>query len=338
MTTSLNDILAQHGFQKDMSDMLDSDPGALQTPSPAAPVLRSPDAASVQSQPKVSPPSAGSLPMRRAKPEGGNSEGALGPEKLAELKKEVSEAKKDSKLQRKASKVTIDKGFVPEKPKVTPDEPSQAFLKRRAESTAARKYLDSLATGANPGAVSSQKKPAANTNKTRKAKAKAKARSKASASKKVKSTINKGAPAKSGPAAAKEDDEEVLDLVEDDHEDGEEENGGESDDSQETLVLPGKGDDVGGPQNTPVAPDATNSEPTQNMRELYWKVVHEAQTRIRKANPKMKGAEVLKLARQEWNNHPERLNIIKNMSKEDLSKRRLMPDASRKTRVKKTPS
>ena len=154
-------------------------------------VLRSPDAASVQSQPKVSPPSAGSLPMRRAKPEGGNSEGALGPEKLAELKKEVSEAKKDSKLQRKASKVTIDKGFVPEKPKVTPDEPSQAFLKRRAESTAARKYLDSLATGANPGAVSSQKKPAANTNKTRKAKAKAKARSKASASKKVKSTINK---------------------------------------------------------------------------------------------------------------------------------------------------
>ena len=91
----------------------------------------------------------------------------------------------------------------------------------------------------------------------------------------------------------------MLDLVEDDHEDGEEENGGESDDSQETLVLPGKGDDVGGPQNTPVAPDATNSEPTQNMRELYWKVVHEAQTRIRKANPKMKGAEVLKLARQE---------------------------------------
>ena len=99
----------------------------------------------------------------------------------------------------------------------------------------------------------------------------------------------------------------MLDLVEDDHEGGEEENGGESDDvlSQETLVLPGKGDDGDSdgdsddPQNKPVAPDATNSEPTQNMRELYWKVVHEAQTRIRKAHPKMKGAEVLKLARKE---------------------------------------
>lgn len=39
-----------------------------------------------------------------------------------------------------------------------------------------------------------------------------------------------------------------------------------------------------------------------------------------------------------WNEHPERLNIIKNMSKNDLSKRRLMPDASKKTRVKKTQS
>ena len=129
--------------------------------------------------------------MRRAKPEGGNAQGALGPEKLAELKKEVSEAKQDHKLQRKASKATIDKGFVPEKvkPEVTLDEPSQAFLKRRAESTAARKYLDSLATPANPGAKSSQKKPAANTNRTRMAKAKA--RSKASTSKKVKSKTKK---------------------------------------------------------------------------------------------------------------------------------------------------
>lgn len=93
--------------------------------------------------------------------------------------------------------------------------------------------------------------------------------------------------------------------MEDEHEGGEEENGGESDSilSQETLVLPGKGDDGDSdgddPQNEPVAPDAPKSEPTQNMRELYWKVVHEAQTRIRKAHPKMKGAEVLKLARAE---------------------------------------
>lgn len=151
-------------------------------------VLRSPDAASVQSQPKVSPPSTSSLPMRRAKPGGGNAEAALGPEKLAELKKEVSEAKKDSKLQRKASKATIEKGFVPEevKSEVTLDEPSTATLKRKAVSSAARKFLDSLATPANPGA---QKKPAANTNRTRKAKAKAK--SKASSSKKDKSHTNK---------------------------------------------------------------------------------------------------------------------------------------------------
>ena len=117
-------------------------------------VLRSPDAASVQSQPKVSPPSTSSLPMRRAKPGGGNAEAALGPEKLAELKKEVSEAKKDNKLQRKGSKATIEKGFVPEKvkPEVTLDVPSAATVKRKAESSAARQYLESLATPANPGA------------------------------------------------------------------------------------------------------------------------------------------------------------------------------------------
>ena len=36
-----------------------------------------------------------------------------------------------------------------------------------------------------------------------------------------------------------------------------------------------------------------------NMRELYWKVVHEAQTKIRKANPKMAAKDVLKKARAE---------------------------------------
>ena len=36
-----------------------------------------------------------------------------------------------------------------------------------------------------------------------------------------------------------------------------------------------------------------------NMREMYWKVVHEAQTQIRKANPGMAAKEVLKLARAE---------------------------------------
>lgn len=37
-----------------------------------------------------------------------------------------------------------------------------------------------------------------------------------------------------------------------------------------------------------------------NMRELYWKVVHEAQTKIRKAHPEMGAREVLAKARQVW--------------------------------------
>lgn len=46
------------------------------------------------------------------------------------------------------------------------------------------------------------------------------------------------------------------------------------------------------------APSA-DSKCAANMRELYWKVVHEAQARIKKASPDLSGREVVKMARQE---------------------------------------
>ena len=38
----------------------------------------------------------------------------------------------------------------------------------------------------------------------------------------------------------------------------------------------------------------------ENMRSLYWAVVHEEQKRLRKAHPEMRASEVLKMARASW--------------------------------------
>lgn len=74
--------------------------------------------------------------------------------------------------------------------------------------------------------------------------------------------------------------------------------------SQDTLELPGNGE---GEESTDINPP--KSPPPPNMRGLYWKVVREAQGRIRKENPDMKPKEILKLAREEWLGSIDRWNF-----------------------------
>ena len=80
--------------------------------------------------------------------------------------------------------------------------------------------------------------------------------------------------------------------------------------SKETLMLPGKGDEQNDDQNDPNDQSDQNDETETggcdksastpvDMRGMYWKVVHEAQAKIRKANPELSGREILKMARAE---------------------------------------
>ena len=83
------------------------------------------------------------------------------------------------------------------------------------------------------------------------------------------------------------DDMEMASQREDDQLDGL---------SDTTLELPGLDE----PKDEKPKVQPSKSPPPPNMRALYWEVVHEAQTRIRKENPDLKAKEILKLAREEW--------------------------------------
>ena len=111
----------------------------------------------------------------------------------------------------------------------------------------------------------------------------------------------------------------------------------------------------------------------ESIRSIYWAVIHEEQKKIKKANPDMKASEVLKLARAScfgciqvatsdlsltllscfpikeshwsiklqfllsvtrWEDHPARLNAMKNMSNSELSRRRLKPGQDRSSAKK----
>lgn len=74
--------------------------------------------------------------------------------------------------------------------------------------------------------------------------------------------------------------------------------------SEEAQASPDDADHESGDDSTACqdenTPSVTKAGSSVDMRELYWKVVHEAQTKIRKAHPEMSGREVLAKAREAW--------------------------------------
>lgn len=93
------------------------------------------------------------------------------------------------------------------------------------------------------------------------------------------------------------------DILDSEEELNSEDNGGESDAT--TRVLGDWDDETAecakkgkGKRQADQKPSQGTQEASETMRGTYWQVVHEAQKRIKKDNPKMSAKEVLKLARE----------------------------------------
>ena len=77
--------------------------------------------------------------------------------------------------------------------------------------------------------------------------------------------------------------------------------------SAETLSLPGREPLEGSESesvrasdeevNPPTEPGESSAHGDKDLRSMYWKVVHEAQMKLKKAHPEKTGREILKMAR-----------------------------------------